>query len=173
MDRSTPTIISEAVTTNVALYSLKRLRFSKLMAAITPIQFHFLQSVNLQQRQALKDFIRSVFKKEKKAFTSLNYIFCSDEYLLDINRQHLNHDYYTDIITFELNGKQEPVIGEIYISVDRVRDNARTFNTSLKEELHRVIFHGALHLCGYKDKNSKQEKEMRAKEAQYLRSYFK
>lgn len=173
MDRSTPTIISEPVTTNVALYSLIRLRFSKFMIAATPIQFHFLQSVTLQQRQALKAFIRSIFKKEKKAVTSLNYIFCTDEYLLDINRQYLNHDYYTDIITFELNGKQEPVIGEIYISVDRVKDNTQQFNTSFKEELHRVIFHGALHLCGYKDKNSKQEKEMRAKETQYLRLYFK
>lgn len=173
MDHSTTTIIPEPVTTNVALYSLIRLRFSKLMSIVTPIQFHFLQPVTLQQRQALKTFIRGLFKKERTPVESLTYIFCSDDYLLDINRQYLNHDYYTDIITFELNGKQEPVIGEIYISIDRVRDNATRFKTSLKEELHRVIFHGALHLCGYKDKSPKQEQEMRAKEAQYLRSYFK
>ncbi len=143
------------------------------MAAIAPVQFHFLQSISLTQREALKVFLRALFKKEKKALESLTYIFCSDDYLLKINRQHLTHDYYTDIITFELNGKGEPAIGEIYISVDRVKDNAQQFNTTFKEELHRVIFHGALHLCGYKDKSSKEEKLMREKEAAYLALYKK
>jgi probable rRNA maturation factor len=143
------------------------------MPVPAPIGFHFLQATTLNQRQALKDFLRSLFRKEKKALASLTYIFCSDEYLLEINRQHLQHDYYTDIITFEMNAKGQPAIGEIYISVDRVKDNAREFGTSFKEELHRVIFHGALHLCGYKDKNPKQEKEMRAKEGTYLGLYKK
>ena len=104
---------------------------------------------------------------------ALRYIFCSDKYLLEINRQYLNHDYYTDIITFNLSNHPEAVQGEIYISIDRVKDNARQFNASFTQELHRVIFHGALHLCGYKDKTAKEEKLMREKEDQYLALYFK
>lgn len=139
----------------------------------SPVKFHFLQKVNLRNRQALKAFIPSIFKKERVPFTSLTYIFCSDDYLLDINRQYLNHDYYTDIITFDLSEGEGGTVGEIYISIDRVRDNARQFNTSLAEELHRVIFHGALHLCGYKDKTTREEKLMRAKETEYLAKWNK
>jgi probable rRNA maturation factor len=143
------------------------------MATVAPIQFHFMQPISLTQRLALKAFIRTLFKKEKRVLESLTYVFCSDEYLLNINRQHLNHDYYTDIITFELNGKGQSVIGEIYISIDRVKDNAGQFKTTFKEELRRVIFHGALHLCGYKDKTAKEEKLMRDKEGIYLALYKK
>lgn len=104
---------------------------------------------------------------------SLTYIFCSDEYLLEINRSHLKHNYYTDIITFDLSETPEAITGEIYISTDRVRDNAETLCVTLKEELHRVIFHGALHLCGYKDKTPKDAKAMRAAEDRSLHAYFK
>ncbi len=104
---------------------------------------------------------------------SVNYIFCSDEKLLQVNRDFLQHDYYTDIITFELSGKNRPVEAEIYISVDRVRDNAKTHGTSVKEELHRVIFHGALHLCGYKDKTKSQARVMREMEEKYLKLYLR
>lgn len=138
-----------------------------------PVQFHLLQTVTLKDRQLLKAFIQSIFKREQKAFESLTYIFCSDDYLLDINRQYLNHDYYTDIITFDLSEGRGGTVGEIYISIDRVRDNAKHFKTSTAEELHRVIFHGALHLCGYKDKTLKEEKMMREKEAEYLKRYKK
>lgn len=103
----------------------------------------------------------------------MTYIFCSDEYLLNINKAHLQHDYYTDIITFDLSVSKSETIGEIYISIDRVRDNAANLKVSIKEELHRVIFHGALHLCGYKDKTPKHEKEMRRAEDKYLSMYFK
>src|SRR6202000_2206007 len=91
-----------------------------------------------------------------------------DDYLREINRQYLDHDYYTDIITFDLSEKGQSINAEIYISVDRVRENARKFGSSLRQELHRVIFHGALHLCGYKDKTSAQEKEIRKMEEKYL-----
>jgi rRNA maturation RNase YbeY len=138
-----------------------------------PVQFHFLQAITLKDRKLLKIFIQSIFKREQKAFESLTYIFCSDDYLLDINRQYLNHDYYTDIITFDLSEGKGGTTGEIYISIDRVRDNARQFKTSTVEELHRVIFHGALHLCGFKDKTPKEEKRMREKEAEYLKRYTK
>src|ERR1700759_606090 len=106
------------------------------------IRFNFLETVALRDRSRLKTFIAAVFKKEGKRLSELNYIFCSDKYLLDINRQYLKHDFYTDIITFPLSGKNEPITAEIYISVDRVKENAQNFESTLTQELHRVIFHG-------------------------------
>jgi rRNA maturation RNase YbeY len=138
-----------------------------------PIQFFFLQhNVSLTKRGMLKLFIESIFESEKRKWAQLTYIFCSDEYLLEINRAHLQHDYYTDIITFDLSEKPGQIIGEIYISTDRVRDNAASLGVSIKEELHRVIFHGALHLCGYKDKTAKDANAMRAAEDKCLLKYF-
>jgi probable rRNA maturation factor len=138
------------------------------------IQFFFLQqNISLTQRTSLKTFINGIFKKEKKKLEDLTYIFCSDEYLLEINKSHLKHNYYTDIITFDLSETPGAITGEIYISTDRVRDNATTLGVTIKEELHRVIFHGALHLCGYKDKTPKDAKEMRAAEDRCLGAYFK
>ena len=138
----------------------------------TKVSFHFLQSFNLTERTRLKSFVEAIFKKEKKKLQHLQYIFCSDNYLLDINKTYLNHDFYTDIISFDLSDKGEPTLGEIYISVERVIDNANNFDSSFKEEIHRVIFHGALHLCGYKDKSPKEEIEMRKMEDKYLSLYF-
>ena len=138
------------------------------------IHFHFLKGSNsLSERTRLKSFIANLFKKEGQKLDDIRYIFCSDDYLLEINQQHLQHDYYTDIITFDLSEPGKPINAEIYISVDRVRDNARQFKTSLKNELHRVIFHGALHLCGYKDKTSKDQAVMRKMEDKNLAKYFK
>ena len=138
------------------------------------VQFFFLQqNISLAQRANLKIFIKSIFKKEKKKLEILTYIFCSDEYLLQINMASLQHDYYTDIITFDLSDSPQQITGEIYISTDRVRDNAATLGVNIKEELHRVIFHGALHLCGYNDKTPKDAKEMRAAEDRCLLTYFK
>lgn len=138
------------------------------------VHFHFLKGSNsFSSRTQLKSFIISLFKKERKRLGSIHYIFCSDDYLLEINRQHLQHDYYTDIITFGLSEPGQPINAEIYVSLDRVRDNAHHFQVALKEELHRVIFHGALHLCGYKDKKPKDQECMRKMEDKYLRLYFK
>jgi probable rRNA maturation factor len=141
------------------------------MASIT---FNYLDvsSTSFQNKTKLKAQLLSLFKKEKTALSSLNYVFCTDAYLLGINKQFLNHNDYTDIITFNLADNNEPVLGDIYISIDRVRDNAKTHQTSFKEELHRVIFHGALHLCGYKDKSPKDVVEMRKAEGRYLNIYF-
>ncbi len=119
----------------------------------------------------LKQFIIALFRREKKPLAELNYIFCSDQRLLEINRQFLQHDFYTDIITFPLSDPGQPISGEIYISVDRVRDNAAAFGSSIKRELLRVIFHGALHLCGHKDKSPADEKLMRKMEDHYLALY--
>ena len=137
------------------------------------MRFHFLQQgFTLADRSSLKIFIGTLFKKEKKKLGELSYIFCSDDYLLQINRQYLQHDFYTDIVTFDLSEPGQPLNAEIYISVDRVRDNARKFNSSFKKELHRVIFHGALHLCGYSDKKTKEQQIMRKMEDKYLSLYF-
>jgi rRNA maturation RNase YbeY len=133
------------------------------------IQFHYLtRNFQFPERNRLKDFIKSLFRKEGKILGGLSYIFCTDEFLLEMNRQYLNHDTYTDIITFPLSGKGEPISSEIYISIDRVRQNAEKYQVSTYHELLRVIFHGALHLCGYKDKTSRDIRLMRKKEDYYL-----
>ena len=102
---------------------------------------------------------------------SLVYIFCDDEYLLNINRRFLKHDYYTDIITFDLSEEGSSIIGEIYISIDRVNENAAIHGSTTEQEINRVIFHGVLHLCGYKDKTAKQKLTIRKKEDKYLREF--
>jgi probable rRNA maturation factor len=138
------------------------------------ISFHFLDvSLTLSNRIKLKSFIQSVFNNEKQPLSSLSYIFCTDYYLLGINKQFLNHDTYTDIITFTLSNPKQPIEGEIYISVDRVKENAITHKMTLLQELHRVIFHGALHLCGYTDKTKAAKIVMRQMEDRCLQEYFK
>ena len=138
-----------------------------------PIQFYFTDiTVSLLERKRLKNFIKSIFDKKERHLNSLTIIFCSDEYLLDINKQFLQHDYYTDIITFNLSENIQVIEGEIYISVDRVRDNAITNKVTVNQELHRVIFHGTLHLCGYLDKTIKAKKEMTKQEDYSLEKYF-
>lgn len=136
------------------------------------IRFFFPEPASLTQRGRLKLFIQQLFRKEGKKLGGLNYVFCSDKALLKINRDFLQHDYYTDIITFGLSAPGEPVQAEIYISVDRVKENARELGVSFRKELHRVIFHGALHLCGYGDKTEKESLLMRKKEDQYLSQYL-
>jgi probable rRNA maturation factor len=139
---------------------------------IPSIQFNFLTAGTLKDRTRLRKFIGQQVKKEAKKLGALHYIFCSDEYLLAINREFLQHDFFTDIITFDLSEKGQPINAEIYISVDRVRENSGNYNSSFRKELHRVIFHGILHLCGYKDKKPKDAKLMRQMEDKWLKSYF-
>jgi len=131
------------------------------------------KNATLANRTALKAFIEKAIKKEGLRIETLQYIFCSDKYILGINKSYLQHDYYTDIISFDLSETNGSLIGEVYISIDRVKDNAKTHKTSLKEELLRVIFHGALHFCGYKDKKPADIKKMRAQEDKWLKSYLK
>lgn len=113
-------------------------------------------------------WIKNVVSRENKNINYISFSICSDEYLLKINQEALNHDYYTDIITFELNEKGEPIEGDIYISLDRVKENAKINHINYKAELNRVIIHGVLHLCDYKDKSKKEQLEMREKENYYL-----
>lgn len=133
------------------------------------IRFHFLKKISLVDRRSVKSIIGILFKREKKKLAQLDYIFVSDKRLLEINREFLQHDDYTDIITFPLSDRGDPITGEIYISVDRVRENAARYGTAIKTELLRVIFHGALHLCGYGDKTAPQQRIMRQMEEKYLR----
>lgn len=137
---------------------------------MSKVYFHNqrVKNIPLPPRNGLKLFIEDIFKNEGATLDRLDYVFCDDEYLLQINKQFLQHDYYTDIITFRLSEKFLPITGEIYISIERVRENAKFFNVSLSEELLRVIFHGALHLSGFNDKTRQQIKLMRAKEDEYL-----
>jgi len=137
------------------------------------IRFFFqTSSINLSKRKKLKAFINTMLRQESKLIVSLNCIFCSDKYLLEVNRKYLLHNYYTDIITFELS-ENEGNIGEIYISSDRVRENAKIYNNTINQELLRVIFHGILHLCGYNDKTEKGKKTMTSKEGYYLNLWKK
>ncbi len=139
-----------------------------------PVQFFFVDTtITLSKRAEMKNFIMSIFKAEGRLLGNINYVFCSDEYLLGINRQFLKHDYYTDIITFDMSEPGQPLQAEIYISLDRVRENSKMLGTILKHELHRVVFHGALHLCGYEDKTKKDTILMRKAEDKYLDLYFK
>ncbi len=126
------------------------------------------RSLHLRHKTQIKEGLIRLFKKEGKLLGGINYVFCSDEYLLEINRQFLQHDYYTDIITFGLSEPKRPIEAEIYISVDRVKDNAKTVAETYTREMLRVIIHGALHLCGYKDKTKAQSDLMRSKENYYL-----
>lgn len=129
----------------------------------------------------MKECILLLFKKEGFIPDDLSVILCSDEYLLEMNRTYLNHDTYTDIITFDLSNRKElaasgknlPIRGELYISTDRIQENANDFGVDRETELRRVIFHGCLHLCGYGDKKKEEKEKMRTKEDQYLRLYNK
>ncbi len=131
--------------------------------------------VDLDDKKKLSDFLDATVNKHKSNIESidLTYIFCSDEYLININTKFLDHDTYTDIITFDLSEDEAHLMSEIYISAERVAENAENFGNSFLNELHRVIFHGALHLCGFKDKTEEEAAIMRKMEEHCLAEYFK
>jgi rRNA maturation RNase YbeY len=122
----------------------------------------------LKNKTGVKQWIKSTIETEGYNLKELNYIFCSDQYLLQINRQYLDHDTYTDIVTFDNSDKKGIIEGDIFISIDRIRENAIKFNSGEVNELHRVIIHGALHLVGYQDKKPENKKLMTGKEDHYL-----
>ncbi|TCZ70499.1 rRNA maturation RNase YbeY [Flaviaesturariibacter aridisoli] len=136
------------------------------------IHFHYTdQRFHFTKRTELKAFLLKLAKAEGQKVGGINYIFCSDAYLLEINQQHLNHDTYTDIITFPYNAPGAPIESDIYISIDRVRENAQNFAVPFAAELYRVMFHGLLHLCGYKDKSKVEQAKMREREDYWLKRY--
>lgn len=137
------------------------------------IRFHNkLPITELKNRKRLKEFIPKLCKAERKKVDEISFIFCSDADLLKINRQYLQHNTLTDIISFDYSDQPGIIKGEVYISVDRVKENAKSFGTPVEEEIHRVIFHGLLHFCGYKDKLKEESRLMRAREDFYLRKYL-
>ena len=123
---------------------------------------------NLKDKLKVKQWIKDTIGAEGFKLDELTYVFCSDEYLLQINQQYLDHDTYTDIITFDNSSEDKVITGDIFISIERIRENAAKFNQSVTDELHRVIIHGALHLLGYKDKTAADSKNMTQMEDKYL-----
>lgn len=113
-------------------------------------------------------WINAVADREKVTLGEINFIFCSDAYLIDLNRRYLRHDYYTDILTFDNRIGEGPLTGDIYISIERVGDNASCFGVTFDDELHRVMVHGILHLIGYSDASPSRKKVMKKKEDAYL-----
>lgn len=136
------------------------------------IYFHNADvSYSFQKKNVLKKWLTESMMNEGCSVEKIDIILCSDSYLLDINKKFLEHDYFTDIITFDYSeGKN--LIGELYISVDRVKENAKSFNKTIYNELCRVFIHGCLHLAGYKDKSETEELIMREKEDFYLKRIF-
>ncbi|WP_158825709.1 rRNA maturation RNase YbeY [Mucilaginibacter lacusdianchii] len=130
----------------------------------------FTEDINyrLKDKLKLKSWIKDTIKAEGYLLDELNYILCSDAYLLQINQQYLNHDTFTDIVTFDNSEKEKRITGDIFISVERTQENAVKFNVSPETELHRVIIHGVLHLLGYLDKKPADKKLMTEKEDFYL-----
>lgn len=121
-----------------------------------------------------KTWLKTIIESEGFELNQLNYIFCSDEYLLSVNQQYLNHDFYTDIITFDNSEETEGVVeGDIFISIDRVKENAEQLSKTFKEELLRVLAHGVLHLVGYDDHEDEDELVMRQKEDTYIATFPK
>jgi probable rRNA maturation factor len=131
------------------------------------IDFNYETEFTLENEEAIRSWISNVIQSENKKVGDVTYIFCDDEYLLQINQEHLQHDYYTDIISFDYTVGNE-INGDMFISIDRVKDNAVEYNVSFEEELRRVLAHGILHYCGYKDKSEAEELLMRSKEDEKL-----
>ncbi len=136
------------------------------------IQFHMADlTYKLSDKVGIKKWLMEAISEENYKTGDINIILCSDNYLLDINRKFLQHDFFTDIITFDYS-EGTILHGELYISIERVEENAHFFNTTISNELLRVFIHGVLHLVGYKDKSIEEEKMMRVKETYYLNKYF-
>jgi len=137
----------------------------------SPVSFHFEDvAFDLPDEQMLTDWLLNVADSEGKEFVEVNYIFCSDERLREMNVEFLDHDYYTDVITFPY--AENAVHGDVFISSERVADNAQTLGFSFEHELCRVLVHGVLHLAGYLDKTEEAERVMREREDFYLNRIF-
>ena len=131
-----------------------------------------ISSFKLSNRNKLKGFIKELLHKEGYSLGTINFRFCDDAEILELNKKFLNHDYYTDVITFPLNEDSDKIDADILISVDTVLSNSLIQKLTFTQELHRVIFHSILHLCGYADKTTKEIKTIRKKEDEYLSLYF-
>ncbi|OAQ38381.1 rRNA maturation factor [Pedobacter psychrophilus] len=126
----------------------------------------------LKQINLTRNWINNTIESENYSLKSINFIFCSDQYLLKINQQYLHHDTFTDIITFDNSEIKKQIESDIFISIERVKENAKSYKVKLYTELHRIMIHGTLHLLGYKDKSPKQKELMTAKENSYLSKLY-
>lgn len=122
----------------------------------------------LPQKQVIRQWLKQQAEAEGYSVGDLNYMFCSDEHVLQVNRDYLQHDYYTDIITFDMSEEEDKIEGDIFISVDRVVDNANKLAVPAEQEMRRVLAHGLLHLCGYGDKTDEEAAQMRHKEDEWI-----
>jgi len=129
----------------------------------SPINFYSKIKFELKNKKSHADWLKAVIESEQKEVDDLSYVFCSDEDLLYINKRYLDHDTFTDIITFDYS-EEESISAEIYISIDRVKENAKDFKVKFENELRRVLVHGVLHCCGYVDSTDESKAEMRALE---------
>lgn len=134
------------------------------------IELFYETEFELQNSQEWIDWVTESMSNEGKSIEELNYIFCDDEYLLEINRQYLDHDYYTDVIGFD-NSEDDVLTGDIFISIERIADNAEQNNVSFENELARVMIHGILHFAGYPDKGEDEKRIMTEKEDFYLNRF--
>ncbi len=134
------------------------------------ISFNYELEFTIENEAAIADWLSKVILSENKKEGEINYIFCDDDYLLEINQQYLDHDTLTDIISFDYSIGNE-LHGDIFISIERVCENATDFKVSFEEELKRVLAHGILHYCGYKDKTPEDEKAMRIKEDEKIKMF--
>jgi probable rRNA maturation factor len=126
------------------------------------------KKIPVKQRKAVKNWIAEVIAGYGAACNEIGFVFGSDDFLLEMNKQHLQHDYYTDIITFDSSEEAGALSGECYLSVDRIKDNAKELGVNFTDELHRVMIHGVLHLLGFGDKTAQEEREMRLRENEAL-----
>ena len=129
------------------------------------------KTFKITKKKKIRFLVKEICKKEGVRLSFINYIFCTDKYLLEINQKHLNHDYLTDIITFDFSERTNTAEGDLYISVERVEENAKQYNVFFISELIRVVIHGLLHLIGYKDESEKEKKRIRSLENKYLSLY--
>ncbi len=125
-------------------------------------------SYQLKKKKLIRKWILATISHEKAEIDNISYIFCTDSYLYKLNTEYLNHDTLTDIITFQYNSPDEAIQSDIFISIERVKENAKLYNQRLLDEVHRILIHGTLHLLGYKDKSDNEKAEMTAKENYYL-----
>ena len=134
------------------------------------ISFNYETQFELPNEDQISTWISAVIQSENKKEGDINYVFCNDEYLLNLNEQYLDHDTLTDIISFDYSVGNE-LHGDIFISIERVQENAQDFNVTFQEELKRVLVHGVLHYCGYKDKTEQDEQLMRNKEDEKIKMF--
>ncbi|MGV9002567.1 rRNA maturation RNase YbeY [Flavobacterium sp.] len=134
------------------------------------INFNYELPYHLDNEERYSHWIEKVILSERKEIGEISFIFCDDEYLLSINKQYLAHDYYTDVISFDYT-EGSLISGDVFISIERVRENAMEYNVGFDDELKRVIIHGILHYCGYMDKSASEEKLMRFKEEEKIKLF--